>query len=174
MSRRSRRGEVAKRGSLVAVLTADVSRAEFFLVFSTGNARPKRVKVVRVTPQGVTRLPDRVDSGGPRSQLEGRGQHRPCCGPPTTRYLVRWGFSCMALRGITSFLASVFRGLRPIRLTLCVTIPLLRILVLRTSTATWHDTGVSFSAPMFLLYVRKCQLISYCNQVCHGHVNEFS
>ena len=34
MSRRSRRGEVAKRGSLVAVVTADFSRAEFFLVFS--------------------------------------------------------------------------------------------------------------------------------------------
>ena len=33
MSRRRGRGEVAKRGSLVAVLTADVSRVELFLVF---------------------------------------------------------------------------------------------------------------------------------------------
>ena len=37
----SRRGEVAKRGPLVAVLTADVSRAEFFLVFSKGLTDPR-------------------------------------------------------------------------------------------------------------------------------------
>ena len=39
-------------GSLVAVLTADVSRAEFFLVFGKGIARPKRAKVIRVDTAG--------------------------------------------------------------------------------------------------------------------------
>ena len=40
-SRRGRRGEVAKRGSLVAVTTADASRAELFRVFisSSGGHR---------------------------------------------------------------------------------------------------------------------------------------
>ena len=66
-----------------------------------GSARPKRVKVIRVTPQGVIRTsPDRVDSESPRSQPEGRGSHGPCCGPLTSQYLVHWDLSFMALRGI--------------------------------------------------------------------------
>ena len=100
-SRRSRRGEAPKRGSLEAVVTADVSRAELFLCIQQIIASLKRIKVIRATSQGVTRTgPDRVDSGCTRSQLEGRGQHGPCCRPLTTRDLVRWDLSCMALRGI--------------------------------------------------------------------------
>ena len=67
-----------------------------------GIARPKRFKNLRVTPRGVTQTgPDRVDSGGTRSHLEGRGQHGPLLrtSAVTTRYLVRWTLSCMTLRG---------------------------------------------------------------------------
>ena len=39
---------VTKRGPFVAVVSADVSRAEFFLVFSKEFARPKRVKDIKV------------------------------------------------------------------------------------------------------------------------------
>ena len=63
----SRRGEVAKRGSLLAVVTADMSRAELIRVFSKDLPDPRGDKVLhlRVAPQGVTRTgPDRVDSGG--------------------------------------------------------------------------------------------------------------
>ena len=45
VSRRSRRGEVAKRGSFEAVLTADVSRAELFLVFRKELPDPKESRL---------------------------------------------------------------------------------------------------------------------------------
>ena len=38
--RRSRRGEVARRGSLAAAVTSNVSRAEFFVDIEQGNVRP--------------------------------------------------------------------------------------------------------------------------------------
>ena len=54
-----------------------------------------------MTPQGVTRTgPDRVDSAGPCSPIEGRSQHGTRCGPQATLYLVRSEFSCMILRGM--------------------------------------------------------------------------
>ena len=84
---------VASQGP-VAIVTADVSRAELFLVrIHQGIARPKRV-----TRTG----PDRVDSGGPCNQLEGnlrgKGQHGAFCGPVSNRYLVRWHLPCLTSR----------------------------------------------------------------------------
>ena len=59
-SRRSR-GAVPERWSLAAVVTADVSRAELFLVFSKELLQPAYVEVVRLTPCVVTGTePNRV------------------------------------------------------------------------------------------------------------------
>ena len=45
-------------------------------MFSKKSPDPRGSRFLRVTPRGFTRAgPDRVDSGGIRSKLEGRGQH---------------------------------------------------------------------------------------------------
>lgn len=117
----SRRGEVPCRGSLVAVVTPDRSRALLFLFLSKAlplfyrncQTQEAQAKDLRVTPLRVTRSrPKQVDFGRGRSQLEGRGQNNPCCGHSTTFH--PW------LRD-KFFLACVFRGLPPILLTLSVT-----------------------------------------------------
>ena len=52
MSRKSGRRDVAKRGSLVAVLKADVSRAEFFLVFSKELPDPRGSRLLEYHRRG--------------------------------------------------------------------------------------------------------------------------
>ena len=52
MSRRSRRGEVAKPGSLVAILTGDVSRAELFTVFSKELPVPRGSRLLEYHRRG--------------------------------------------------------------------------------------------------------------------------
>ena len=68
--------------------------------------------------------PDRVDSGGPRSKLEGKGQYGPCCCGPlfnNNPISIPVGYFMHCFERYPPLFGCVFRGLRPIRITLSVT-----------------------------------------------------